>query len=69
MPDKIDTTYTDWDSVPLLLTVRQTCQLLTVSRETFYRLIRSGELASRKIGRRRVVTKSALREFLDGGAS
>jgi excisionase family DNA binding protein len=60
--------FTDWDTVPLILTVSQVCQILTVSRETLYRLLRSGEVRSRKIGRRRVITKAALREFLAGAS-
>ena len=67
MPTKRETLpYTEWDAVPLLVTVSQACAILTVSRESLYRLLRSGEVRSRKIGRRRVIPKAALREFLGG---
>lgn len=35
-----------------------------ISRWTLYRLIRSGELATVTIGRRRFVTADAIREFV-----
>jgi excisionase family DNA binding protein len=61
--------FTEWDAVPLILTVSQAREILTVSRETIYALIRTGELRTRKIGRRRVIPKVALREFLDAEGS
>jgi excisionase family DNA binding protein len=58
--------YTDWDAVPLALTVAQVCELAGLSRETVYKLLNSGRLRSTKIGARRVISKTAVRELLEG---
>jgi excisionase family DNA binding protein len=58
-------TFYDWDQVPVVCTVEEARHVLGVSRETMYRLIRSGEVPSQKVGeRRRVILKTVLREYL-----
>lgn len=58
-------TFYDWDQVPVVCTVEEARHVLSVSRETMYRLIRSGEVPSQKVGeRRRVILKTVLREYL-----
>lgn len=47
-----------------LLTVGETGTDLHASRSTVFRLIRSGELASIKVGRERLVRRGAIREFV-----
>jgi excisionase family DNA binding protein len=47
-----------------LLTVAETCDLLRVSRWTFYRLIQSGQLRSVTIGRSRRITRRALQRYI-----
>lgn len=49
----------------LVLTVDEAAARLRVSRWTLYNLIRSGELRTVKIGRRRLVPAAALSECLD----
>jgi excisionase family DNA binding protein len=51
--------------VKLALTVEETCEALTISRPTFYRLVRDGELKAIKIAGRTVVTTAELQRFLD----
>jgi excisionase family DNA binding protein len=49
----------------LLLTVDEACELLHLSRPIVYRLIRSGELRSLKIGERsRRIPMDALRAYI-----
>jgi excisionase family DNA binding protein len=48
-----------------LLTVRDTCKKLRVSRWTVQKLIASGRLASVKIGRRRLITRDALAAYVN----
>ncbi|MBK7405064.1 MAG: helix-turn-helix domain-containing protein [Phycisphaerales bacterium] len=48
----------------LALTVEETAEALGVSARTVERLIASGELRSRKIGRRRVIAMAELQRFL-----
>jgi excisionase family DNA binding protein len=59
--------YRDWDEVPLANTVVEAGAVLRRSRESVFALIRSGELPSVKVGGRRLITKAALRAYLDDG--
>ena len=49
----------------LLLTVDEAAERLRVSRWTLYNLIRSNQLRTVKIGRRRLVPFAALAEYVD----
>ncbi|TQM71283.1 excisionase family DNA binding protein [Actinomadura hallensis] len=49
----------------LVLTVDEAAERLRVSRWTLYNLIRSNQLRTVKIGRRRLVPANALAEYLD----
>ncbi|MFC5754683.1 helix-turn-helix domain-containing protein [Actinomadura rugatobispora] len=49
----------------LVLTVDEAAERLRVSRWTLYNLIRSNQLRTVKIGRRRLVPANALAECLD----
>ena len=49
----------------LVLTVDEAAERLRVSRWTLYNLIRSNQLRTVKIGRRRLVPVNALAECLD----
>jgi excisionase family DNA binding protein len=50
---------------PLLLTVDEATERLRVSRWTLYNLIRSNQLRTVKIGRRRLVPVESLDEYLN----
>jgi len=50
--------------VPRLLSIKQACRLLGLSRTTFYALLASGKLRSVTIGRRRFVPSDAIDEFI-----
>ncbi|TDD73480.1 DNA-binding protein [Actinomadura darangshiensis] len=49
----------------LVLTVDEAAERLRVSRWTLYNLIRSNQLRTIKIGRRRLVPANALADYLD----
>lgn len=51
--------------VPLLLSVDEAALLLGLGRTTTYQLVLSGRLASVKVGRRRLVPRRCLEEFVD----
>jgi excisionase family DNA binding protein len=53
---------------PRCLRVEDAARILNVGRSTVYDLIRSGRLRSIKIGRRRLVPRSALDALIDGDA-
>lgn len=49
----------------LLLTVPEACRELRIGRWMFYQLVRSGELRTVSIGRRRLVSPAALQAFIE----
>lgn len=49
---------------PALLTINETARSLRLCRESVYRLIRSGELQSIKIGNSRRVPRLAIEEYV-----
>lgn len=49
----------------VLLTVNQTAELLSISDDQVYRLLRRGELTSLKIGRLRRIPRAALDTWID----
>ncbi len=49
---------------PLLLTPKMTQAELGIGNSLFFELIRSGELRSVKIGRKRLVPRAAITEFI-----
>jgi excisionase family DNA binding protein len=50
-----------------LLTVEQTAELLQISRDRVYALIRSGKLRSIKIGKLRRISREWIAEFIGSG--
>ena len=48
----------------LAYSIAEACGLLGVGRTTLYSLIKSGDIETFKIGRRRVITDEALRAWL-----
>ncbi len=56
--------YTDWAELPLLLTTDQVCTILTMSETTLLRNLRNGTIPGKQIGRKWLVSKSALREYV-----
>jgi excisionase family DNA binding protein len=51
--------------VPILLSVEDAARLLHLGRTTTYQLVLSGRLPSVKVGRRRLVLRRSLEEFVD----
>jgi excisionase family DNA binding protein len=50
-------------ATPPLLSVDQVCREAPFSRSSFYRLVRQGRLAIKKLGRRTMVERSELERF------
>ncbi len=48
------------------LSIREVCTITGLSRTFVARRLASGELPSRKIGRRRLISRAALADFLEG---
>ncbi|MGH4016822.1 MAG: helix-turn-helix domain-containing protein [Pseudonocardiaceae bacterium] len=47
-----------------LLTVKEVCAKLRISAWTFYQLVQKREIKTITIGRRRLMTRAALEEFM-----
>ena len=56
--------YTSYDELPLLLNVKQLADLLGVSDSSVYELIQEGGFPSLRIGKRIVIPKEELREWI-----
>ena len=52
--------------VTFLLTAEETAQALRISRTSVYELIRTGQLASVRIGRRRRIPVAAVEQYVAG---
>ena len=59
-----NTVYTSYDELLLLLNVKQLADLLGVSDSSAYELIQEDEFPSLRIGKRIVVPKEKLREWI-----
>ena len=51
---------------PLLVSIAEAAQALSLGRTSVYELIRTGELETRKMGRRRLVLAASLRRLVEG---
>jgi len=51
---------------PRLLSVREACRLLGLSRTTLYEKMSSGRLRSVTVGRRRLIPREAIDDFVAG---
>lgn len=56
--------YTSYDELPLLLNVKQLADLLGVSDSSVYELIQEDGFPSLRIGKRIVIPKEELREWI-----
>jgi excisionase family DNA binding protein len=49
---------------PMLVTVEEAAMLLRIGRTTAYELVMSGKLKSVKVGRRRLVVRDGIRDYV-----
>jgi len=66
MPERL---FTNWDEVPLLLTVEEAAGLLRVHRNTVKSLLRKGKLAGTKVGRSWRIRREVLMAFVAAGGA
>lgn len=52
--------------MPRLLSIKQACSILGLSRTSLYALMACGQLRSVTVGRRRFVSREAIEEFIAG---
>ena len=55
----------DMSAEKLLVTVEEAAQLLSVNRSTVYDMLGRGDLPSIKIGRRRLISRQSLVDFIN----
>lgn len=53
------------NTVTLVVTVEDLARLLAIGRNTAYLLVRSGKIRSIKVGRRYLIPKTAVEEYLN----
>ena len=53
-----------WEYVPLILSVNDVCQLLSLSKPTVLKAVNEGQIPASKVGNRWIVTKDNLKTFL-----
>lgn len=58
--------YQTYDDLPLCLSVKQVAEVLGISKNTAYELVRSGQLHSVRTGRQIRISRDALKVFLAG---
>lgn len=58
--------YTNYDDLPVVLSVVQLSKVLGIGRNTAYDLVRCGRIKSVRVGRQIRISRSSLLEFLDG---
>lgn len=56
--------YTDYEQLPLVLSVADVMSVLNIGRNTAYDLVRSNQIRSIHIGHQHRIPKDALLEFL-----
>jgi excisionase family DNA binding protein len=61
--------YKDYDELPLILTVEQVGEVLGISRASAYNLARSSNFPTIRIGRRMLVPKGALINWIEREAA
>lgn len=60
------TCFTNYEELPLVLTVKQVQRILGVSKNTAYGLIYSNRIQNIRVGRQIRISKASLIEFLEG---
>jgi excisionase family DNA binding protein len=53
------------NGLSLLVTVEEAAQMLNIGRTNAYQLVMSGQIQSVKIGRRRLVVRAGVQNFVD----
>ena len=56
--------YQNFDQLPLVLSIRQVFQALSLGRDATYNLVRAGKIRSIRVGHQYRVPKAALMEYL-----
>lgn len=64
-PSKFKKVYYNWDSVPIILTVKDCAEILKCSTATVQSYIRQGRLKAAKHGNKFFILKESLKEFMD----
>lgn len=57
--------YTNYDELPLVLSVREIAKVLDISLNIAYDLVRSGAIRSTKVGKQYRISKNALFDYLE----
>ena len=61
--------YTDFDQIPVILTVAQLAQILNIGKNTAYDLIHSNRIQAVEVGHQYRISKDAVQKFLGVSAA
>ncbi|MGP1544154.1 MAG: helix-turn-helix domain-containing protein [Candidatus Fimenecus sp.] len=56
--------YTDWDDLPLIISVNELCVLLRISKPTALKLLDSNKIKAKKTENRWFIQKEAVKKYL-----
>ena len=57
--------YTDWDDLPLIISVNELCVLLRISKPTALKLLDSNKIKAKKTENRWFISKEAVKKYLE----
>lgn len=57
--------YRSWDDIPIVVSVPELAEILRVSRNTAYAMVRSGQIPSVRTGAQIRISKNALIKYLN----
>ncbi|MBR1810760.1 MAG: helix-turn-helix domain-containing protein [Clostridia bacterium] len=59
--------YTDWSSVPAVMSVEDLCCLMHITEQTAFKMLSEKKIPAEKVGREWRIDKEAVRSYLNGG--
>jgi excisionase family DNA binding protein len=61
--------HTNYDNLPLVMTVDDVMKILGIGKNTAYELLREGQIGSVRVGRQLRIPRSALVSFLESATN
>lgn len=69
MPPKFTKTFTNWDSLPLLLDLEDACDLLRCSDVTVKKFVKQGKIKGNKLGNLWRFDRDSIRDYFQNTGS
>ena len=59
-------TFVNWEDVPMVLSVKELCQVLKISDKTALKLLNDGVILGQHVGQEWRISRDAVRRYLEG---